>query len=101
MFQCYLGPGRLAVLVKWLPNTATTLDRFHCSYACQMCSVPMSVLYVLCVRQFICVLCKCVCMRAIMCVSVCCVYKLAKCHVLTLYTCVCDVWCQHSYLTDC
>ena len=30
MFYCYLGPGRLAVLERWLPNSVTTLDRFHC-----------------------------------------------------------------------
>ena len=29
--QYYLGPGRMAVLERWLPNTVTILDRFHCS----------------------------------------------------------------------
>ena len=30
MCLCFLGPGRLAVLEKWLPYTVTILDRFHC-----------------------------------------------------------------------
>ena len=34
MFYCYgsaiLGPGRLAVLERWLPYTVTIIDRFHC-----------------------------------------------------------------------
>ena len=30
MFWSYLGPGRLAVLERWLPNTVAILDRFHC-----------------------------------------------------------------------
>ena len=29
--QCYLGPGRLAVLERCLPYTVSILDRFHCS----------------------------------------------------------------------
>ena len=35
--QCFsamlvlLGPGRLAVLERWLPYTVTTIDRSHCS----------------------------------------------------------------------
>ena len=32
MIQYYLGPVRLAVLERWLPNTVTSLDRFHCTY---------------------------------------------------------------------
>ena len=34
MLKCYLGPGRLAVLERWLPNTVTILDRFHCTTNC-------------------------------------------------------------------
>ena len=26
---CYLGPGRLAGLERWLPNTVAIFDRFH------------------------------------------------------------------------
>ena len=31
MLYCYLGPGMLAVLERWLPYTVTILDRFHCT----------------------------------------------------------------------
>ena len=31
MLYCYLGPGILAVLERWLPYTVTILDRFHCT----------------------------------------------------------------------
>ena len=31
MLYCYLGPGMLAVLERWLPYTVTILDRFYCT----------------------------------------------------------------------
>ena len=34
--QCFcaiLGPGRPAVLERWLPNSVTILDRFHCIHS--------------------------------------------------------------------
>ena len=31
MLYCYLGPGMLAVLERWLPYTVTILDKFHCT----------------------------------------------------------------------
>ena len=30
MLQCYLGPGRLAVLESWLAYIVTILDKFNC-----------------------------------------------------------------------
>ena len=38
MLQCYLEPGRLAVLGSWLPNTVAFLDRFHCRVNKSSCS---------------------------------------------------------------
>ena len=32
MLYLYLGPGRLAVLERLLPNTVIISDRFHCTY---------------------------------------------------------------------
>ena len=40
MFEQYLGSGRLAVLERWLPNTATILDRFHCIQCMSSTYVP-------------------------------------------------------------
>ena len=30
--NCSLRPGRLAALEKWLPNSVTILDKFHCTW---------------------------------------------------------------------
>ena len=32
LYTSAIGQGRLAVLERWLPNTVTILDRFHCTY---------------------------------------------------------------------
>ena len=49
MLYCYLGPGRLAVLERWLPNTVTILDSFHCTKVLHVCAVisPCAVLLML------------------------------------------------------
>ena len=57
MCWCYLGPGRLAVLERWLPNTVTILDRFHCMNVSIVHPHTESILVY---REFS-VCCTCVC----------------------------------------
>ena len=48
MLYCYLGPGRLAVLERWmqLPNTVTISDRFHCTEIVEDYVVHLIILFV-------------------------------------------------------